>query len=170
LLGAVTAQLGFRHLTVAKRLKNPAVTEWIGRMREESGMEVAWVDQDVTMRLMERLEQKGIVSMVTDQDARSRGVKVRFLGQEASAHRGAALLALSGGSAIVVGTIVRTVDGRHHEIEYTRVQPPEPTGNLEADVVALTQSYTDILSAKILEHPADYLWAHDRFKRTRQQT
>ena len=71
---------------------------------------------------------------------------------------------------MIVGTIVRTVDGRRHEIEYTRVQPPEPTGNLETDVTALTQSYTDILSAKILEHPEDYLWGHDRFKRTRQQT
>lgn len=164
LLGAVTAQLGFGPLTVSKRLKNPYVSEWMRRRREEAGVEVLWAEKASSMALLERLEQRGIIAMVTDQDARSRGVEVQYLGRTASAHRGAAMLALAADSPIVLCSIVRTGDGRRHEIEYTRLRAPAPSGRLEEDVLSLTQAYTDRLGERVLKHPADYLWAHNRFK------
>lgn len=164
LLGAVTAQLGFGPLGVSKRLKNPYVGDWVRKRREEAGIEVLWADRASSMLLLERLEQRGIIAMVTDQDARSRGVPVQYLGRPASAHRGAAMLALAADSPIVLCSIWRTGDGRKQEIEYTRLRSPEPTGRLEEDVARLTQAYTDRLGEQVLKHPADYVWAHNRFK------
>jgi Kdo2-lipid IVA lauroyltransferase/acyltransferase len=167
LLGAATAQLGFPHRTVGKRLGNPLLTEWIGQERVAAGMQIEWAGVNATMRLMQHLEQCGVVSLVTDQDARGKGVAVSFLGLPVSAHRGAATLALLASSPVVAATIVRDADVRRHRIEYTRVRTPEPTGSLAEDVARLTQAYTDHLGARILKHPEDYLWAHNRFKHLR---
>jgi lauroyl/myristoyl acyltransferase len=131
-------------------------------------MEVLWSDEGASVRLMERLEAKGLVSIVTDQDPRSRGVQARFLGRPTRAHRGAATLALAADCPVVLATIVRLGNGRRHQIEYSRIDPPSPAGRMEADVAALTQAALDRLSRKILEHPSEYLWAHDRFKEARR--
>jgi Kdo2-lipid IVA lauroyltransferase/acyltransferase len=168
LLGAVTAQLGFPHRTVSKRLKNPFVSEWIRALRESAGMDVVWAHEGASIDLLERLEAKGLVSVVTDQDARGAGVPARFLGKPVRAHRGAATLALAAECPLVLGTIVRIEDGRRHLVEYDRVEPPSVRGRLEDDVARLTQECLDRLGRKILEHPADYLWAHNRFKDRRE--
>ena len=36
----------------------------------------------------------------------------------------------------------------------------------ELDPIGLAQKINDLMEAKILQHPAEYLWAHRRFKST----
>ncbi len=164
LLGAATAGLGYRHLCVSKPLKNRSLDHWLKERRAAVGIDVIPSVPSSIWRLMDHLESGGIVSLVTDQDARSKGVGVRFLGQPASAHRGAATLALAIGCPIVVGTIVRNDSGRGHKIRYRKQRMPEVTGDTEVDVQRVTQGFMELLEDSILEHPEDYLWAHNRFK------
>ena len=55
--------------------------------RRAWGVETLWISKGSQLELLEILENKGIVSIVADQDARDKGVWVPFLGHRAPSHR-----------------------------------------------------------------------------------
>jgi len=111
------------------------------------------------------LARNEIVAFVADQDARQHGAFVDFLGRPASTHKGPAQFAVRNNSPVVAGFIHRTTDGKHR-VDLRPPMWPDLSLDETAAVVELVQRYTDALADAVRAHPAEYFWAHRRWKTT----
>lgn len=159
--GASVAARGVPLDVVAQRQANPHFDRLINRARERLGMTVIRRG-GATKAALRSLRRGRAVALVTDQDARSRGVFVPFFGRPASTHRGPAVLALRTGAPVFMGTAVRRDDGRYdvtiREIPVPSTDDPEEQADL------LTAALAAALEAAVREAPGQYLWQHRRWK------
>ncbi|MGD8414970.1 MAG: lysophospholipid acyltransferase family protein [Candidatus Latescibacterota bacterium] len=155
---------GYRVNLVVGRQSNPLVNAEANRLR--AGMAAGIVDRGSGAGLrgaMRALDNNEIVAFVADQDARHHGAFVDFLGRPASTHKGPAQFAVRRNAPVVAGFIRRLQDGTH---SVALRAPMWPDRSLDEDdaVGELMQRYTDALSDAIRAHPAQYFWAHRRWK------
>ena len=101
--------------------------------------------------------KKEILVLISDQDARNRGIFVDFLGHQASTPRGAAIFHKRTGAPLIVGTCIQT-DLNKYQIEFVSSKPDK------IDEYEITQTYTNIFSAYIRKYPEQYFWFHRRWK------
>jgi KDO2-lipid IV(A) lauroyltransferase len=81
----------------------------------------------------------------------SAGVPVRFFGAWTRVPSGAATLALRTGASLIAACVVRA--GRGYEVHISAPVEVERTGNLQADIQALTQQVMAALEAFIRQYP-----------------
>lgn len=141
---------------------NPMVDDRMNALRRSQGLGI--IPRQMALRgVLRALKDNHIVAMLPDQDARRAGVFVDFLGRPASTVRGPAVFAIKQRCPIVTGYMRRIGGGKH----VGTIEPPLwPDESLDGDdaVRDLTQRYTDRLSAAIRANPAEYFWAHRRWK------
>jgi KDO2-lipid IV(A) lauroyltransferase len=103
--------------------------------------------------------------VLPDQNARTRGVAVDFLGKPASTYKGAAKTYLVNRDCarLVVGVPTRIDGGRKHMVYVREIDDFEPSGDEEQDVKALTQRISTIMGERVRAHPESYLWHHRRW-------
>jgi KDO2-lipid IV(A) lauroyltransferase len=167
--GAALSARGIALDVVAKGMANRRFGEELEATRSRLGMRV--VDMAVAPREVLRSLRAGrVVALVADQNAREQGIFVPFFGVPAATFRGPALFALRAGSPIFVGTCLREPGwpqryrGRATRIDFT------PSGDLDADVVRLTEAHTAALEQSVRQAPEQYFWQHKRWKtRPRQE-
>lgn len=160
--GAVLADRGVPLAAVVKRQRNRAFDEWLAGTRRRLGIEPIYME-DARRRIPRMLSEGRSIALVADQDARSRGLVVTFLGRPASTFRGPARLAIQTGAPLVFGYAVRTGDGYEAAIEPVR----EAFGpaSVEADEeLALTRAWVERLERQVRRHPEQYFWFHRRWK------
>lgn len=149
---------------VARRQNNPLFNARLNRTREALGMRV--VDRSgSTKALLRALRSGRVVALVADQNVITGGVFVDFFGVLAATARGPALLAQRAGAAVVFATALRLPGLRSRYRVVLRPLEP-PSGDLEAEAATrdLLRRYLSALEETIREAPAQYLWAHKRWK------
>lgn len=165
-IGVAWAQ---RHSKAASAAMKPLearhVNDFLVRSREQHGFGVISVKGLSALRRCVRLVRGGqVVCILPDQYARRRGVVVDFLGQPASTHQGAAVVALHGGDCrILVAVDTRVEDGARHVCHLVEIEGFTRSGDFERDVVRLTQRMSDAMGDLIAKHPESYLWHHRRW-------
>lgn len=161
--GAALALRGIPLDVVVQRQRNPLFNREINGTRERLGMIV--IPRNRAPREVLRSLRKGrAVAIVGDQNVRRGGVFVEFFGRKASTARGAAIFALRTGCAIFLG-VNRSRGG--YPLRYLAEVKPvdfEPTGEMEDDVLRLTEIYTRYLEGEIRRTPEQYFWQHRRWK------
>jgi KDO2-lipid IV(A) lauroyltransferase len=165
LLRAIKAQTGQAIAALMTPLSSAPLTRWINRMREVGGNPIIPND-GAMLAIVRRLRRGGAIGMLVDQDSRRwRGIYVDFFGRPAYTPTGPARLAQRSGAVIVSGVITRQSESpRRHLI---RIDPPiqaDPHGEPEAEVVRLTQAYTQALERQIRRSPAQWAWIHRRWQ------
>lgn len=162
---AAVAARGVPISAIVRRQGNLLVDQRLDATRRRLGVETI-VQRDAPRAVPRALRRNGVVGIVGDQDARRAGVFVPFFGVPASTHRGPALFALRFG-APVFACVARRLPGPgvRYEVQGTRV-PVVQTGDLEADMQALTAELAARLEAHIREAPEQYFWFHRRWKST----
>jgi KDO2-lipid IV(A) lauroyltransferase len=160
---AAVAARGVPISAIVRRQGNLLVDQRLDETRRKLGVETI-VQRDAPRAVPRVLRKNGVVGIVGDQDARRAGVFVPFFSVPASTHRGPALFAIRFG-APVFACVARRLPGPgvRYEVAGTRVPVPQ-TGDLEADVTALTAELTRRLEASIREAPEQYFWFHRRWK------
>lgn len=158
---AAVAARGIPTDAVVKRQRNRLVDARIEAARRRLGIETIEMGS-APRRVPRALAANHAIGIVADQDAREKGVWVPFFGVPASTFRGPALFAIRMGAPIFAAVARRLPDGRYR-IESERL-PLDRTGDLEADVVALTRRLAAHLEASIRRDPAQYFWFHKRWK------
>jgi KDO2-lipid IV(A) lauroyltransferase len=160
---AAVAARGVPISAIVRRQGNLLVDQRLDDTRRMLGVETI-AQRDAPRAVPRVLRKNGVVGIVGDQDARRAGVFVPFFGRPASTHRGPALFALRFG-APVFACVARRLPGAgvRYEVSGTRVPVPR-TGDLEADVQALTAELAARLEASIREAPEQYFWFHRRWK------
>src|SRR5690606_33794273 len=121
----------------------------------------------ITMRKAARevprvLADGGVIGIVADQDARSKGVWVPFFGAPASTFRGPAQFALKYDAA-VFASVARRLPGGRYRVEGVRM-PVTRTGDAAADELRLTAELAAHLEEEIRKDPGQYFWFHKRWK------
>ncbi len=147
---------------IAKKQSNHKVNDFIVRLRERNGLKIVYTKQAMQVA-EEALKRKEIVAIAFDQDARKRGVFVNFLGIPSSTAVGTAVLHLRTGAKIILIVAVRR-DYALFDVFLEEVRIPEPQGDMEKDIVAITQAYTSAFEKWVRRYPEQWLWMHKRWK------
>ena len=163
LLGRRLALAGYPIQSIARETPDPRLTALIDRHRTASGLRIIWRGRSNAARQILRALKSGeILALLIDQDTRVQSVFVPFFGLLASTPRAAADIVLHTGAAAVVSFCQRQASGRYrlsiHEVE------PHPTGDREADTVALTARLTEAIEQAIRRAPSQWVWMHRRWK------
>jgi KDO2-lipid IV(A) lauroyltransferase len=88
---------------------------------------------------------------------------VNFFGRPARTPAGPGLLAYKTGSPIIPMAILRKGKNRYRIVVKPQVEL-RFSGDREKDLIDVTQEYTRVLESIIREHPAQWLWMHDRWR------
>ena len=160
---AAVAARGIPIAAIVRRQGNRLVDARLDGLRRRLGVETIY-QSEAPSRVPRVLRRGGVVGIVGDQDARRSGLFVPFFGRPASTHRGPALFALKL-RAPVFACVARRLPGGEvrYRVSGERVSPPR-TGELDADVAALTAALAASLEAEIREAPEQYFWFHRRWK------
>lgn len=164
LVGFGAAAAGLTIHAVMKPLKSLRFNRLLVGSRERHGIRVLMKGADAFLELVEVLEGGGMVALLPDQNPRTHGVRVDFLGQPAATFKGPAVLHLLTGATLVVGIDERRADDpRRHVVHLTFLPPHEETGDRDADIRAVTQRMSDSMGELIRRNPAQYFWFHKRW-------
>ena len=99
-----------------------------------------------------------MVILASDQDAKRKGVFVKFFGHPASTPKGTAIFHMRTGSPMVFSVCNREADGSI-SISFSKVEV-----NGDASIESITQSYTTFLEAKVRKYPDHFFWFHQKWK------
>ena len=158
---AMMAARGYAVDVIAKRTANPLFYERVLSARERLGVRV--IDfQRATRQALQSLRAGRSVVFAADQHAGRSGLWVPFFGRPASTYRGPALMALRTGAALFLSIPVRLPDGMY-ETTFEPI-PVERTGDMEVDVLRLTEEYTRRLESAVRAYPEQYVWQHRRWR------
>ncbi|HSM09859.1 MAG TPA: lysophospholipid acyltransferase family protein [Gemmatimonadota bacterium] len=163
LAGAYLAQRGVPLSAVVKRQRNARFDAWLAATRRGLGMESVYMDD---ARILPALLARGrTVVLIADQDARSRGLPVTFLGRPASTFRGPARLALRTGAPLVFASLVRDDGVYRMTAEVVRDRADARAGaSASAAELEFTRRWVAALEARVREAPEQYFWFHRRWK------
>lgn len=153
---------GFEGAIVYRPPNNPHVDRWISRQRSKQGpKEQITKSARGTRQIFTLLRRGKCIFMLVDQKT-YQGVPALFFGRDALTTSAPASLALKMGSALVPVSCER-MKGANFRM---RVHPPvtiTPSGNFEADVLALTAKINETMEAIVRYRPSQWLWVHRRW-------
>ena len=156
----LAAWLGYNQYpisAVATKQGNRGADKFFLELRSQFGMKHIYRKVSID-NMYEILEQKEILGLVSDQDAKTRGVFVKFFNQQTSTPKGAARFHLKSGAPIIF-----TVCYQNKPNDYTiEFHPITIAPNTTVELI--TQSYTSILEKYIRQYPEQYFWFHRRWK------
>ena len=171
--GALLAARGVPRAAVVKRQSNPRFDRWRIGARRRLGIEPVYME-DALREIPKLLRAGRSVALVADQDARSHGLIVTFLGRPASTFRGPARLSLTTGASLVFGSSLRESEGGGYRVRMETVRD----GRAEVGAGArrpgrdteleLTRGWVERLEAHVRQVPEQYFWFHRRWKSGRR--
>ena len=161
--GAAVAARGVPLAAVAVRQANRLFDEALMRNRARLGISIIRRG-DAPLGVVRALRAGRVAGLVADQDARSGGLFVEFLGTPASTARGPALFALRANVPLFLGSCVALPGepGRYRcEVQEITC---ETSGDLDVDVRRLTAAHVAALAERVRRDPGHYFWQHRRWR------
>lgn len=163
--GYVIGMMGIQTLSIARRLDNRFLHQWVQRFRGAQGQML--IDKTGCADDVDRhLRSGGILSLLADQHAGAKGCWVNFLGVPASCHKALALFTLSADAPMIVGS-TRRINQQPMQFEMRCVAIADPLNDSEQvcqSVRSLTQWYNANLANAIGESVEQYWWLHRRWR------
>lgn len=163
--GYLVGLMGVKTTTIARRLDNGFLHDWVERFRQAKGQEM--IDKEGCAPRVERhLREGGTLSILADQHAGEKGCWVDFLGVPASCHKALALFSLSARAPMIVA-YTRRDRGRPMRFEVGLTGVADPADDRAAacgSVTELTRWYNDRLAEAIGPAVEQYWWLHRRWR------
>ena len=141
---------------IAQKQKNKGANLFFEEKRQLSGIKQVYRKSSMAS-LYDVLNANGILGLVSDQDAKRKGVFVDFFDKPASTHKGAALFHLNTDASLIYGICVQENMGKYR-VEFIPINPTKKS------VEDITQLYTTIIEQSIKKYPEQYFWFHNRWK------
>ena len=141
---------------VAQRQTNKGANKFFEEKRQLSGIKHIYRKVGFD-RLYNVLKENKILGLVSDQDAKSKGIFVNFFNKPASTHTGAAKFHLNTGAPMIFGLCIQT-GFQKYKIELISV-----SASINS-VENITQEFTTILENIIRKYPEQNFWFHNRWK------
>ena len=161
--GHVGALAGLRLLSVAKLSGHPGVDAFVAELRQSGGQVVR--DVRGSMWSMKKALDRGeAVGINVDQEARTNHTFAPFFGRPAATSSTPAQLHLKTGAPILVVTVHRSAPFRYALEVFEQIHHP-PSGDREADLLAITTRINAAMERAIQKAPEQWLWSHRRWRR-----
>ena len=154
-------------VAVARTLDNPYAQRFMEKRNPRRRIEIVAKHSPDRLALLRPLRSGKLLGLICDQHATSGGVVVPFFGHDAKTVASPARLALATGAPVVFGVCFRTGPMKFLMSASEPVRF-EPTGDRDADVLALTRMISGITESFVRRHPEQYLWAHRRWRAPRK--
>jgi KDO2-lipid IV(A) lauroyltransferase len=139
------------------------VNELVLGVREKQGQRI--IDKKgATADVIAALKRGGAVGFIADQNAGSKGVFVDFFGRKASTYKSIGLLAMEYQVPVVIGYARRIGEGFRFKIGAQDIIYPPDWKSQDDPLRYITQRYTKAIEEMVRVDPAQYLWAHRRWK------
>lgn len=158
------AARGYKISVVARDANEERTTKIVNDVRKGRGIEV-FSRGKAARELLKRLRKNEVVGILTDQNTRE--ILVPFFGIPAGTNEGPAVIYLLMGTPLFTAFAVELPDGRY-QVRAERLQLPPPSGDREADVLAIMTLVNQKIEDAVREHPEQWLWMHDRWRWTRE--
>ncbi len=159
----ITGILGIPTYAIARPLDNPLLNRWIHQFRESRGQFILPTHGSAA-EIQKVLDSGGMLSLLGDQHAGTKGCWVDFMGRPASCHKAVALFTLSGDAPMLVSYTVRRAGPLQMEVGCNAIADPADLDPGLRDVRSLTQWYNRELETLIRQWPWQYWWMHRRWK------
>jgi len=162
LAGLAITMLGYPLRSLARPLDNPYLERWVRETRQSTGQQI--ISRHGALReMVEVLRRKELLAIQVDQDAKTSGVVVPFLGRPASTVRSPAVLSLKYGVPVLPVEIYRDEKGLHHADFSPPLRPEEYVAH-DDPALSLTRELSLRFEEFVRRHPAQWLWLHPRWR------
>jgi len=159
LIPIIFSRKGYSSNIVARPIYYEKFNEWVTFMRNNMGVNIIY-RTDSPKKLLRNNE---IIGITPDQDIDSvEGVFVDFFGRKAYTPSAPVKIAMAANCPIVPVFIVRK--GLKHKVYVEEPIFIERGDDKDAIVLEYTQRWSDIIEARIREHPDHWVWMHKRWK------
>ncbi|MBN1960604.1 MAG: lipid A biosynthesis acyltransferase [Deltaproteobacteria bacterium] len=163
LLAQVVAHAGYHVASIAKPTYDPRLTKLVQQARCRYGMQMIWRgDADVGKKMLGTLRKGGLLALLIDQDTKVPGDFVPFFGRPAYTPTTAASLSLKLSTPVII-TWDHRVNNKH-VLHFARL-PFTKSGNHDENIIRLTAAITAELETAIRQHPEQWVWMHQRWRR-----
>ena len=159
--GAWTAKHVGRMTFIYRAPNNVIADRLIQRIRSASGIVQYSKGFDGTKGATRALARGDNVGMLLDQKL-NQGIAVPFFGRDAMTTPALALFALRFDCAVVPARVER-VGGARFRMTFYPALDISPTGDRDADVLAIMTRVNEIFEGWIREHPEQWTWMHRRW-------
>jgi len=163
---AVMAATGYTPNVIARTLEFGPINRLVQGFRREMGMNIIPAEKG-RLQTFRCLAQNGVLGMLIDMVENGEGVSVQFFGARARMSGAAARIALRTGARVVPTAIARDpADDRRFVPVIDAGLRFEPTGDEEADVLALTQEIARRFEGFVRAYPDQWfafrpVWEED---------
>ena len=147
---------------IGKKISNPYIHDFVEKNRTQNGAIIIYT-KNAFEKSLELLNNKKILAIAGDQDARKRAIWVDFFNVPSATAQGAAIFQIKTGVPIVFVAQIRTKWG-HFELYFEKIQIPENLEMNEQNIFDVTQIHTKVLEKWIRKYPGQYFWTHKRWK------
>ncbi len=153
--GVMLALMGYRVHAIALAHQDPRVDRMFVKRRAERGIKVIPVGVAIK-RSFSAIRKGDVIALLGDRDLRAQGVHTTFFGWETTVPRGAAVLALRTGAAVVPGFAVRDETGRYQlHLEEAIIPCAE-----EESIEEFTDRMLRVLESYIRRYPDQWFMFH----------
>lgn len=157
ILGAWSGYNNYPVTAVTTKQRNRGADKFFVELRSNFGMKQIYRKTSLD-NMYNVLERGDILALVSDQDARKRGVFVNYFNRRTSTPKGAARFHLENGAPIIF-TLCYQNKPNNYTIEFHPVKIAS-----DATIESITQSYTSLLEEYVRRYPEQYFWFHRRWK------
>jgi len=148
---------------IARKLDNPILEKELLSMRSHFGAKVIY-KQLAFKHVLRVLRSREIIAILMDQNVlHDQAVFVDFFGKPAATTPGTALFYLRTDAPLLPVFCIPTA-GRTYRLIFSPPLKIVKTGNLDRDVLAVTQASTTAIEKQIRKKPEFWLWFHNRWK------
>jgi KDO2-lipid IV(A) lauroyltransferase len=158
--GSYFSRKNYNAAALYKKQSNPHVDQKILEARAWNGGTL-FSKNESPLKMMRFLRNKGLLFMISDQDARGSGMFVNFFNRPSSSYRGPALFAIKFKAPLIAMTCIWKNN------KYVISSKKFRTEHRKADkdgIKKLLQEYTSYFENKIRRYPEQYYWLHRRWK------
>ena len=162
-LGSLMISRAMKLNAVARALDNRLIEEELVRFRRRMGAHVIY-KQQAARKVLQALRNGEAVAILVDQNVlRVEAVFVDFFGRPAGTTPALGAFALRTGAPLVPVYCLPIASGRYR---LKILSPPAIVldGDVETNVLKITQTCTKIIENEIRENPGFWLWFHDRWR------
>jgi KDO2-lipid IV(A) lauroyltransferase len=157
ILSAWLSSKGYPITAVASKQKNRGSNQFFIEHRGQFGMKHVYRRSSLD-NMYQILDRGEILALISDQDARKRGVFVNFFNKRSSTPKGAAQFHLNCDSPIIF-TVCYLDELNQNTIEFIPIEI-----NKGETIEMITQKYTSVLENFVRKYPEQYFWFHRRWK------